>query len=1487
MPQLGTDDKPIDTSYYELLGVQINADEKQIKKQYRVMAIKYHPDKCREPDAEEKFKEISEAYQILSDPQLRSAYNKYGKDKSLSPDADPQEFFQQMFGGDAFREIIGELSMGRDIMEMSERYEAESEENPDGKKPNSPSMRPTKEQIATKKQFQEEQVAKLSENLIHKLTLYTSLPENADKEEKAQAAAAFQEQIKVEAEKLKEESYGLELLHAIGKVYSNKAKGYLGIKGGELPKVFQSIREKRAIIKGMWSTVKSAMDVQQTAMMMEKAEQQGLDAAEQLKLEEEATNKALKVMWNMSRMEVEGTLRLVSDRVLGDKSVSSRIRYRRAEALRMVGYIYTSLRRILDDSREEDGLLQYTSVRLVGCVNAGDCSSTDYAFDPADFGTPTGIHIDIQLLKLLLPSDVADQSNNASTTLSQMQYPIHVSPADAFAGQQVDGSDFHLSAGVQHEQQAKQQYGSVNGIDQIHQSATYMQQVSSSSSSTTLSPMTSAADANHLATISGNLEDFPRAQFGMDSGLSTPAEVISPPLPAAENISPLDTPVVRGVNVADMNAHDVITQRMNGIAFVERHIGDQPMGHETGINENTSHVSSESTSDASVPKVGSSNSQNEHQSRDVLTDEHTPVVSSQMPLADHMQAENQPSQALHNAEDFSHEMNDSMSRHGHYGSFIDTPTGASTYLGVGQGSPQKMHQSQSEMRAGASMADTSTNDLLSGENPAQHASLAGDINPSVLTMQYQQPVGEGRTNNPLMATSMEVKPDNMASEEGSVYVQPNSMQLDSIRVHAATSAVTDPNILSIDGMSGAPHESIPHDALQREHMMLFQHSMNAESMHLMQQQHMVQAAQAHAQAEIQRMLQNPGLAAASSHGQHGLMPMPTSADLFMGVPHEYTPYATSAVADMRNVKQDNPQEATANAHPGAKHPQLIYPASNPFNIHANELRYMAGPEHPGIHRLNSVAVSASSGVSQHIDAISKRQTLPRRHTVSSPYASNAKAPPLDMPEMPMSAAPHVRHDLTRAGLGHDDSRTASFKKAAKRRQSLGHLNLPPPPSIAELASLVAQRSSTGSSSQAETATLSNLDQLTKQELIEKVMQYEREKQSAMTTANSDSSSKDLKLGQLSTTDGSGEDEEDAPLTPMDTNEEAKDEDRLDDGAHSPTSSTPNSPALSSKDADEREDEEDDKHVCKWKDCQQEFPALESLISHVGEVHIGSGKNAYYCQWEGCVRENKPFTKRHKMFNHLRTHTGERPFMYGKQAILPGASVALFEHYIGTTDREKLSARIIDFQQRALAVHPYACIKALRFAKLRLKSHDYYPTLLAKRKTSTTPLKLLDIGCCHFIELGYELFEDNNVRKCRFIATNILDDSILTPEPDRIVTELDTLKNTFDFITLGSVLHLFDKQRQQQMVAKASLLLKQGGVVLGRNRGAETPGFAEERPSKMRYIHSPSSLQQVFEIYGGFKGPFDARLVDQSEVAESSEFDEPNISKPFMIFSATK
>ena len=87
-------------NYYDILGVDKNADDKQIKEAFRNLSKKYHPDINKDPDATEKFKEINEAYQVLSDKEKRNNYDMFGDPNGNSGGFNPfadMDFFN-MFG---------------------------------------------------------------------------------------------------------------------------------------------------------------------------------------------------------------------------------------------------------------------------------------------------------------------------------------------------------------------------------------------------------------------------------------------------------------------------------------------------------------------------------------------------------------------------------------------------------------------------------------------------------------------------------------------------------------------------------------------------------------------------------------------------------------------------------------------------------------------------------------------------------------------------------------------------------------------------------------------------------------------------------------------------------------------------------------------------------------------------------------------------------------------------------------------------------------------------------------------------------------------------------------------------------------------------------------------------------------------------------------------------------------------------------------------
>ncbi|KAI9680351.1 MAG: hypothetical protein M1829_001237 [Trizodia sp. TS-e1964] len=453
--------KVVDTAYYDALGVPTTATELEIKKAYRKLAIVHHPDKNPgDESAHAKFQAIGEAYQVLSNTELRKQYDKFGKDKAVPGGGfeDPAEFFTMIFGGEAFVDLIGEISLMKDLtrtMDITtkemEQQEADSlkegiagkddadstslppsvsvkdeplqakmseipTSNVDENKPKAGSEKPlhtasasnsgtstprrgiptrplimdksdedarldaaglteeerelrrkdkkkglTKEQREEllafeleRKRIRDERVETLSKKLVDRISIWTETDKSAD------VTKAFQEKTRLEVENLKMESFGLEILHAIGTTYLQKATSFLkaqkflGISG-----FFSRLKDKGTLAKETWSTISSAIDAQMTMEEMAKMEKQGgEDWTEEKRVEYEkrVTGKILAAAWRGSKYEIQGVLRDVCDKILNDKDVKLEKRIERAHALVLAGNIYQNARR---DPEEEGDYMAF------------------------------------------------------------------------------------------------------------------------------------------------------------------------------------------------------------------------------------------------------------------------------------------------------------------------------------------------------------------------------------------------------------------------------------------------------------------------------------------------------------------------------------------------------------------------------------------------------------------------------------------------------------------------------------------------------------------------------------------------------------------------------------------------------------------------------------------------------------------------------------------------------------------------------------------------------------------------------------------------------------------------------------------------------------------------------------------------------------------------------------------------------------------------
>lgn len=366
--KIGTQEKPLETGYYDLLGVPIDASTDDIKKSYRRLAIKHHPDKNRDdPHAEERFKEIAIAYQTLSDQELRKKYNEFGP-KGSQPEGgfvDPEEIFGAMFGGERFAPIIGQISLAKDMKAaLQEVEENEGEDHKDvkrdakGKEILSEEERTRKEEkekkvTAEKAAARAERVQKLVENLERKLSIFT---ESAAGPYDPDVTNSWRTICQLEAEDLKKESYGVELLQAIGFVYVSKAKHYLatnqtlfGVGGW-----FHNVQGKYHVFSETVSTLRSAIELKSVFDQIAAAEKAGnLSPEEKKKLEEQAAEKGIQALFKGTKLEIESVLRETCDRVLEDLTISRPKAQMRAVAMQILGESYVAIKKDIDGHPDE------------------------------------------------------------------------------------------------------------------------------------------------------------------------------------------------------------------------------------------------------------------------------------------------------------------------------------------------------------------------------------------------------------------------------------------------------------------------------------------------------------------------------------------------------------------------------------------------------------------------------------------------------------------------------------------------------------------------------------------------------------------------------------------------------------------------------------------------------------------------------------------------------------------------------------------------------------------------------------------------------------------------------------------------------------------------------------------------------------------------------------------------------------------------------
>mmetsp|Transcript_5512 Transcript_5512/g.13391 ORF Transcript_5512/g.13391 Transcript_5512/m.13391 type:complete len:645 (+) Transcript_5512:15-1949(+) len=223
---------------YELLGVSPDANDKEIKLAYYKRARDLHPDKNPDdPNAEARFKALSEAYQVLSNPEKRKIYDHLGaaglEQQGFNPD-DFKVFIRTLFGGEEFEEILGDvcsLPAFKEMMDAMIRGQEKPEQSEDEEK------RKAREELKRNEAAARHEASRLDEEECVR-ALADRLVRRVERRAKGEVdQAAFVQEIEAWATTLAQAPGGMDLLNMCGNAYRRKARKILGGFGAMLQEV--------------------------------------------------------------------------------------------------------------------------------------------------------------------------------------------------------------------------------------------------------------------------------------------------------------------------------------------------------------------------------------------------------------------------------------------------------------------------------------------------------------------------------------------------------------------------------------------------------------------------------------------------------------------------------------------------------------------------------------------------------------------------------------------------------------------------------------------------------------------------------------------------------------------------------------------------------------------------------------------------------------------------------------------------------------------------------------------------------------------------------------------------------------------------------------------------------------------------------------------------------------------------------------------------